>query len=103
MLQVSYYKQIDRGLKPTVHNNNFVKIGVNTSTGNITLVKTKLLDVQETSEVILDSEILTYINSLPEKNNYVASYAWNEKTGELRPVVYTIDPETLNIEVLKYF
>ena len=104
MLQVSYSKEIDRGLKPTVHN-NFVKIGVNTSTGNITLVKTKLLDIQEISEVVLDSDINQYIDSLPKENSlrYVKSYSWNKITGELRPIIYSVNYETTEFEVLKRY
>ncbi len=95
----------DRGLKPAVHDNNFVKIGVNASTGEITLVKTKLLDVQEISEVVLDSDINQYIDSLPKEDSlrYVKSYSWDKTTGELRPIIYSINYQTTDIKVLKRY
>ena len=70
----------------------------------ITLVKTKLLDVQETSEVVLDSDINQYIDSLPKENlRYVKSYSWDKITGELRPIVYSMNNQTSTIEVLKRY
>ena len=67
MFIVDYSKEIDRGLKPTVHN-------------DFNLLK-------ETEDSL----------------RYVKSYSWNKITGELRPIIYSVNYETTDIKVVKRY
>ncbi len=84
--------------------NNNIKIGVNTLTGEITFVKSNIITIDKTNDFVTTAKVNDFFNSLPKKENiiYRKSYIWN-KNNELRPAVYSIDYNSADIKIIKVF
>ena len=86
-------------------NNNYVQIGIDALTGDITSVKSKLLSIEETGEIVLKSKIDQYVDSLPKENNikYRKVYFLDKASGKIRPTVISVNLKTTEFKVLKQF
>jgi hypothetical protein len=80
---------------------NYVKIGVNPVTGDITSIKTKIMPIGESNEIIDYKLIDNDFNDLVSQNGEIYYKAYYKTNNQYRPAIYKID--TSDIEVVKVY